>query len=292
MRQTFLWFVFTKQTLRFNAQTHMKSLLLKFFPELYYALSSWCFFRRCKAKFQDQQNSFYSQVYKNGQISVLTGPFLGMTYYNKIIWGPITPKWIGSYEDELHGVIESVIARKYDTIVDVGAAEGYYAVGLALKCRDSKVISYDIDPIARHRQKQLAGLNSITNLEVRKYCTHKELNSLIRGKCFILSDIEGFEVELLDAIKCPGLKNCDLLVEIHSHGMKEIPEVLEMMIDRFSETHLITQFEVSARDANHYRVSVPKLQDIPEKTIIDALNEHRNPAQRWLWMESNTSQHN
>ena len=149
----------------------LKLYFKKIFPDLYHALASLKFFAFCWKKLGRFQDAFKKQVYADEQITVLTGPFQGLRYYNRIIWGPITPKWVGSYEQELHGIIEGIITRHYSTIIDVGAAEGYYAVGLAAACEDSSVITFDIDPIARRRQRQLIDLNGLTNVEIRKYCT-------------------------------------------------------------------------------------------------------------------------
>ena len=264
----------------------IRQIILKLSPELFYAISSYRFFRRCKDCFQVLQNEFASKVYGDRPIMVLSGPFADLAYYNKIIWGPVTPKWIGSYENELHGVMAEILNRGYGKIIDVGAAEGYYAVGFALKCPTAQVISYDIDPIARYRQKQLARLNSITNLEVRKYCSHAELTVQITGRCFVMSDVEGFELELLDPVKCPALRHCDVLVEIHPSNGLEIPAVEHIIAQRFAATHSIRRFGVTARDPEYYRGSIPALKDIPAEVMSAALDEHRNSQQLWLWMEA------
>src|SRR5688572_29053294 len=173
----------------------IRHALLRHAPPVFYAISSVRFFQRCKVLYADIQNLLHREVYGNGRIQVLSGPFEGMEYYNKIIWGPVTGKWIGCYEEELSGVIRDILASDYDTLIDVGAAEGYYAVGFAWKLPTAKVISYDIDPIARRRQRQLAKLNGVENLDVLKYCSHEELARRITRRCFVMSDVEGFELE-------------------------------------------------------------------------------------------------
>lgn len=264
----------------------IQKFLLKYLPELYYAIASWRFFNRCKKKFQDFQHAFFVKVYDTRSLTVLSGPFIGLAYFNKIVWGPITPKWIGSYEEELHEVTNTIIARRYAKIIDVGAAEGYYAVGLAYKCPKSNVVSYDIDPIARHRQKQLAALNNLQNLEIRKFCSHDELRLQIIENCFILSDIEGFELELIDPVKCPQLKTCDILIEVHQSNGLEIHEVESAIANRFTGTHSISRFGVTTRIPEHYQNTVTELKCISLVEIDAALDEHRDARQRWLWLEA------
>ena len=64
---------------------------------------------------------------------VQMGPFAGMEFLSNVLEGCYIPKLLGTYEMELHPTwIRLRQLRKYRTIIDIGAAEGYYAVGLAL----------------------------------------------------------------------------------------------------------------------------------------------------------------
>lgn len=264
----------------------IKRFLLSQWPGLYFAISSYLFFYHCKNRFEEFQSEFCEEVYSEKEIQVLSGPFAGLIYYNRIVWGPITPKWIGCYEKELHKVIEKIIKIEYPMIIDVGAAEGYYAVGLASRSPKSSVISYDVDPIARIRQKQLAKLNSVRNLDIRKQCTHKELSCLIIEKSVLISDIEGFELELLNPEKCPELIKCDLLIEVHDYKNLNVSKVKEKLLDNFSSTHTIKEFHIENRDVVSLKREIPELAEVEDKRIAEATNEHRGGMQSWLWMEA------
>src|SRR5436190_882004 len=63
---------------------------------------------------------------------VLGGIFKGLQYprFESSGSGLVT-KLLGSYENELHPFIQQLGANKYTEIIDIGCAEGYYAVGLA-----------------------------------------------------------------------------------------------------------------------------------------------------------------
>ena len=80
---------------------------------------------------------------------VLRGPFAGMVYAVDAFASAYFPKLIGCYEREIHEILESVIRRGYRRIIDIGCAEGYYAVGLALRCPESSVLAIDIEASAR-----------------------------------------------------------------------------------------------------------------------------------------------
>jgi precorrin-6B methylase 2 len=208
-----------------------------------------------------------------------------MAYYNKTIWGTITGKWLGCYEQEIQPVIAEMITEQYPTVIDIGAAEGYYAVGLALKMPHSKVISYDTDPIARFRQRQLAELNGISNLEVRKYCSASELETFSGARAVVICDIEGFEYELMDPVKTPVLRNLDILIEVHKTEAYQVNEGAELLENRFERTHLVTRFHAADRDREEMRSRVPELKKLTDAETDFALYEGRYPGQIWLWMK-------
>ena len=220
---------------------------------------------------------------------MLLGPFQGMRYYNKIVWGPITPKWLGSYELELHDIVQTIIAERYAVIIDIGAAEGYYAVGLAQSCPGARVISYDIDWLARRRQRQLAALNHVTNLDIRKRCTHDELERVIDGRCLVIADIEGVEVALLDPARAPSLLNTDLLVECHRHESLSMEAVAGLLEQRFSSTHRIERISMEPREAGSLKKLIPALRGLNDDIVEYAAKEYRNYFQQWLWMRRYTA---
>src|SRR5512132_561250 len=54
---------------------------------------------------------------------VLSGPFRGMTFVARGTHGSLAPKLLGTYESELHGIVETIAATEYDTVANIGAAE-------------------------------------------------------------------------------------------------------------------------------------------------------------------------
>lgn len=77
---------------------------------------------------------------------VASGPFAGMKFTVGNSEGCFLPKLLGCYELELHQHIMALRKqRQYDVIVDVGAAEGYYAVGLARLFPEARVLAHDTD---------------------------------------------------------------------------------------------------------------------------------------------------
>ena len=60
------------------------------------------------------------------------GPFKGMRYINEAHVGFVCHKLTGTYEKEIQPIIKKELEIPYDVVIDVGSAEGYYSVGMAL----------------------------------------------------------------------------------------------------------------------------------------------------------------
>jgi hypothetical protein len=113
-----------------------------------------------------------AKLYGDKPTEVLDGPFKGLKFVGQSDLGPIIPKWIGIYESKLHPIIKSVSdTRDYRTIIDIGAAEGYYSVGLAWRLPHAAVYSYDIDASARRTQRWLAHVNGVRWFRVSHHLT-------------------------------------------------------------------------------------------------------------------------
>ena len=79
---------------------------------------------------------------------VAAGPFAGMRYVRGAVGSVLPPKLLGLYERELHTAIARIVAAAPDEVVDAGAAEGYYAVGLARALPRCRVTAFEIGQYA------------------------------------------------------------------------------------------------------------------------------------------------
>ena len=90
-----------------------------------------------------------ARIASSPDLTVRNGPFRGMRYPERASVGSaLVPKLLGSYERELQPVLEDILAREHSEIVDIGCAEGYYAVGLALRLPAARVFAYDTNVMA------------------------------------------------------------------------------------------------------------------------------------------------
>ena len=178
--------------------------------------------------------------------NVLNGPFAGISLYEKESWaeGNLAAKILGCYEMELVPAIEKAIAKKPEIVINIGAGDGYYSLGLAKRLPDSLVYAFDINTEAQ----EICIISAVENdllgqITIAGECTNQKLIELASTgkKTLIVMDCEGAEINLLNQETVASLRNCDIIVECHDFGNPQItPTLLANMAGRFT-TETITQ---------------------------------------------------
>jgi hypothetical protein len=175
-------------------------------------------------------------LWKHSGGVITGGPFAGMRYFDCGTNGATAPRLLGIYESELHSFIERFIAASFGHIAVVGSAEGYYAVGLALRSPSSAILAFDTDPTACDACRELAQMNEVTGrVTVNAAFTPDLLPH--PEQTFILCDVEGAEDELIDPEKYPVLRSVPALI-VECHEGKR-PGITEKIGRAFSRTHRV-----------------------------------------------------
>ena len=218
------------------------------------------------------------EVFDNEYV-VRNGPFKGMLYIENSAGSQLLPKILGSYEEPIQHWIEKIINKKYDKILDLGCAEGYYAVGFARNCLETEILAYDINPYAILLAQKLAKINNISNIHFKNECNYEELGKQCDKNVLVFCDIEGNEKDLLDLNKVPNLEQVDLLVETHDCF---VPGITDLLIKRFYYSHKIhIVINYPFRRKNYF--TPHPIIPIDLKKIYD---EKRPEGMRFLFMES------
>jgi hypothetical protein len=219
---------------------------------------------------------------------VLGGPFAGMRYVGQSVGSMWWPKILGAYELELADIIRDLCLARPAWIVDVGAAEGYYAVGFAWRCPDARVVAFEAEPAGRELQAQLAALNGVSDrLQIEGFCDHDALRRALASATpggLLICDIEGGERDLLDPALVPALTDgrWTLLVEIHDHVD---PTIINILIDRFHATHTVEEIVTRPRHARDLPVSARN--GFLARWVPTYLDERRPAPMRWLLLRPN-----
>lgn len=206
---------------------------------------------------------------------VWSGPFRGMTFV-----GGIAPRLIGCYESELHQAVEALVAEEFDSIVNIGCGEGYYAIGFARRLSSAKIYAYDVDPAALETCKRLAKENGVFDrISFREAFAGQDFQSFAAEKTLVFCDIEGAEDALLDPSKYPGLLNVSVVVECHD-GLN--PGVSKRLRQRFGASHQIDLVSNRSRSCELPEWIVAR----GELDCLLATWEYRKSNTPWLVMKS------
>jgi hypothetical protein len=221
----------------------------------------------------------------------VAGPFRGM----RIELSPLSSRHLlgyilGSQELELRAAIDSIVARDYRTILNIGAADGYYAVGLAMRAPQARVEAFEALPELHPVIARTASANGVASrIAIEGSCTPDLLGARLaaaEGAVLVLMDIEGGEVELLDPGETPELGRADILVETHDAFVANATATL---IDRFQATHDITCFTARPRVLDDFPPDfLPSLRRWFPRLAVELMNERRTGLQRWLLLTAKT----
>lgn len=216
---------------------------------------------------------------------VQTGPFAGVYILPEISW-PSTafcPILLGCYEMELHPYIECEISRLQwipkPKIVNIGCAEGYYALGMARRLPNAEVWAVDNNIEALHIMEKAVQSNNVKMV----ISSNEKMDEVLDKVDFVISDCEGAEVDYLDPEKFPALKKAGIIVEIHYLRQKDgsdPPAVDEILVNRFKDTHRVSMVYEGGRNPSQY----PILHMLSSHERWLAVSERRDALMHWLCM--------
>lgn len=216
---------------------------------------------------------------------VAAGPFAGMVCPERSIGSAHWPKRLGVYEAELTPVIERLQADETRLVINVGAAEGYYALGCARRWPQSRVIAFEQEQEGRELLKAFAVRNGVSErIEVRGVCSAGELKRTLddAGQGLLIMDVEGGEDELLAGPNVGALRTFHILVELHDLRRERLGERLRA---RFEASHVIE--EIHTRPRRYADFSFPRnplLRLYLLRQLQDLSDELRGAPMRWYMM--------
>ncbi len=204
------------------------------------------------------------------------GPFAGLRYVPGAVRHKVlVPRLLGVYERQLHSTLEELIATRPVRVVNVGAADGYYAVGMAMRLPEAVVDAFEIDPWEQDRCRALAEANGVADrVVIHGACEPDDLHVRVGPRTVVLCDCEGCEVDVLDLERVPKLAATHLVVELHDILRDGVTPTLSR---RFAATHDMRVLDLEVADpADHPELAA---MPAPERPLV--LDEGRPPGIRW-----------
>jgi precorrin-6B methylase 2 len=216
-------------------------------------------------------------VHRHGRV-VMQGPFAGMNYVAAATEGALAPRLLGTYESELHGHIEAFVRDGLDCVIDIGCAEGYYAVGFARLSPSVTVHAYDIEEKARAACAEMAAANGVSDrVIVGGAFAPSDFAGFSDRRCLVFIDAEGAEDDLLDPAVSPALAGMNLIVETHPGARKG---VTQRLIERFAASHEIVRVDQQGKAMP----LPPWLGQLSHLDQLIAVWEWRSQPTPWLVM--------
>jgi hypothetical protein len=262
----------------------MKTIAKKFTGKLAASDAIWPFLEKylvniAKHVVAERAEALFQREFPEYRITA--GPFEGLLLPGAAHkrGSKLIPKFIGSYVAELNPVTEKIISSKPPVIVDVGCAEGYYAVGFALRCPDARIIAYDLDVNARAACREVAEANRVAErVEIESECSPKTLIELnLPAGSVVMSDCEGYELQLFSPEVVNALKHSQVFIEVHDLYNPSISATLKQ---RFATTHHL-QVIRSSHDKSDY-VTHPSLAQMTP-AMLQHLTHEREANMDWFY---------
>ena len=255
-----------------SALAQAKTFLEARFPEAYGALQ--------QLRYRRTLGRAFGRLVAARGLTVQAGPFAGLAYGedvatpDRLISHALLPKLLGCYEEELHPAISELRKQTYSRVINIGCAEGYYAVGLA-RTVQAPIFAYDNDAEARRLFGLMVEKNAVAGrIRLGVECTAEHIEALTAERALVISDCEGCERYLFAEPMIPHLRRCDLIIELHDCVDPSISRVVPA---RFAATHQVQIIQRVRRDPADYAA----LRDMPPYWQALAVNEFRWGTIMW-----------
>jgi len=153
--------------------------------------------------------------------TVAYGLFTGLKFVENSHWGAADKGTmiLGLYEQELLNELENVPV-KFDIFVDLGAADGYYGIGVLINQRFKKSYCYEITEHGREVIAETASANNVLDKVVIRGEATKNISLEIPehdlSKAVLFVDIEGGEFDFFDSDVFDQFKKSIIFVELHN----------------------------------------------------------------------------
>ena len=188
---------------------------------------------------------------------------------------------LGTYEEHILQKMIHFSKKGSSLLIDIGAADGYFAVGMAYANFYEKVCAFEIEQEGRDRILE----NAVANKCDHKIKVYGEANvasvlKVIEGvdKATVLIDIEGAEYGLLSHEMISILKNHYVICELHPWMVIEGDIFQNQLLDRASEQFDI---EMIKRDSYHPN-DFSEFYNLSDEERLVAVGEGRDKNMQWM----------
>jgi len=207
---------------------------------------------RFKTLFEKRIKALQQNLKKISKNIVQSGPYSNLKISNNMKWSEMdySPKILGIYEKEVQ---EELIKWNCKNFVNLGAAEGYHALGQLISGTKQKSYVFEQNQDSKMILEENVKLNNLEKkimifgkaeedfIEILK----KEKINLLET-CFLF-DIEGAEYKLLNNKNLEELRYSKIIIELHEDKKKQ-DEFINILKKNFN----ISFFKTKDRDLSNF----------------------------------------
>ena len=225
------------------------------------------------------------ELYKQHGGLVQAGPLRGFHMSDNPAWGVADRgcMLVGFYEANVLALLEDFSAEA-STLVDIGAADGYYGVGTVAVGMYSRSVCFEQDPVTREVLAGAARLNGVADKVTILGSAGSSLVLDMQNagvdltQSVVLCDIEGGEFNLFDDKLFQTLSQCRIIIELHERMLSDGEERLARLIALAERRFTVTFLEGGGRDPGQE----PLLQSMPDDDRWLMCSEGRMVHQQWM----------
>jgi hypothetical protein len=247
---------------------------------------SWIFYKLGIKKFDSihkrriQISKQLDELFKS---TVQYGIFKGLKLSPKTWWGTAdrASMLLGLYEKDVLDSLQN-IPKKFTTFIDLGAADGYYGIGVLVNNLFQNSICFEISKEGRQIIRENAQLNNVLNkVEIRgiaKKDFYDDLSTHTLSNAVLFIDIEGAEFELIDKATFSAFNKSIIFVELHDWFFEDGEEKLKKLKNDSTTTHVLTELTMGSRDLSIF----PELNKLNDNDRWLICSEGRGQLMKWL----------
>lgn len=236
-----------------------------------------------KILLQKHKNNLSNSIKKYHKNTVAHGPFKGLKFVDDSHWGGSDrgAMILGIYELEVLNELKD-IPKRFDTFIDLGAADGYYAIGVLVNDMFEKSYCYEITESGRDVILKNSILNDVGNRVIIRGIADKNFvndfsNEELQNSVLFV-DIEGGEFDLFDSNIFHSFYNSIIFIESHDFFYNDGDLKFNKLISDSEHTHIPKIIKMGARDLSNF----PELEKLDDTDRWMICSEGRAQLMRWI----------
>jgi hypothetical protein len=211
------------------------------------------------------------------------GPFRGLKLSKATWWGTTdrAGMLLGLYEQEILSVLANIPLEYRRSFIELGAADGYYAVGVLVNGLFERSYCFEISERGQQAIAANAELNGVgPHVQIRGIAEtdfHAMLPPSAIGNSTLLIDVEGAEFDILTPETFERFANSIIIIELHDHFFADAQQRLERLKRMCANAFRIDELTTTSRDLSVF----PELKQFTDTDRWLICSEGRRAMPHW-----------